>query len=81
VSTQEAVDNINLTGERLGSLSSNTPLNEEVARDYNRTHERARHRNYKIDLAMAALSQSRQANGGASAGAVADRPVAAKQNS
>jgi transposase InsO family protein len=65
-------------GERLGHLSSVTPLSDEVARSFDRTRERARHRNFKIDLAMAALWQSRQEISGASAAAASDRPVSTK---
>jgi hypothetical protein len=54
-------------GEWVGNLSSATPASEDVARNYDWACERAQHRDFKIDLAMAALWQSRRGNARASA--------------
>ena len=58
--------------DRLGELASKTPLNEEVADAYDPTSERVRHRNFKVDRALAVIWNAKQAAARASAAIAAD---------
>lgn len=59
--------------DRLAELAANTPLNETIAAAYDRTRERVRHRDFKIDQEMASLWNARHSVAETSAAPAADR--------
>jgi transposase InsO family protein len=61
--------------DRLGEVASSTPENEEVAKAYDRTQERMRYRNFKVDRAMAVAWDMQQNAKRASAANAAERVV------
>jgi hypothetical protein len=60
--------------DRIGELVDSTPLHEICAAAYDRTRERVRHRNYRVDQEMASLWNARHSVAVTSAAPAADCP-------
>jgi hypothetical protein len=59
--------------DSLSEVSADTPMNEVVASAYDRTRERLKYRNFKVDRVLAAHWNARHILKGASAASAADR--------
>ena len=60
--------------DRIVELADSTPLHDTCAAAYDRTRERVRHRNYRIDEQIASLWNTRHSVAVASAAPAADCP-------
>jgi transposase InsO family protein len=61
--------------DRIGELADSTPLHETCTAAYDRTRERVRHRNYRVDQEMASLWNVRHSVAVTSAAPAADCPL------